>query len=72
MSDSKRLEIPPCIKATDIINENQKLNLIFLAHLFNNFPGLTPTEMEKVEVASIIDDDNQEASREERGNQRVN
>lgn len=67
INDAKKLGVPPCIKPSDIINGNSKLNLIFLAHLFNNCPGLTPTEEEKMEAAGIIDDDNDpEASREER------
>jgi len=44
-----------------------KLNLIHCAHIFNNCPGLTATEDEKVAAAGLIDDDNDpEASREER------
>ncbi|KAL4508359.1 hypothetical protein ABPG72_003663 [Tetrahymena utriculariae] len=65
--DSKLLGVPPCVKPSDIVNGNQKLNLIFCAHLFNNCPGLTPTEQEKIVAAGMIDDDNDpEASREER------
>ncbi|EGR31974.1 hypothetical protein IMG5_098980 [Ichthyophthirius multifiliis] len=68
INDSKQLGLPPnCIKYTDIMNCNQKLNLIFTAHLFNNCPGLEPTEQEKVDAAELIDDDKDyETPREER------
>lgn len=42
------------------------LNLIFIAHLFNECPGLTPTK-DEMDAAGIVDDDtDQEASKEER------
>lgn len=67
INDAKTVGVPPCIKPSDIMNGHSKLNLIFLAHLFNNCSGLTPTEEEKMTAAGIIDDDNDpEASREER------
>jgi plastin-1 len=69
ITDARKLGVPPCIKAIDITSgEEPKLNLLHCAHIFNNCPGLTPTEEEKTEAAGLIDDDNDpEASREERG-----
>ena len=69
IQDARKLGVPPCIQPNDIVNAVSKLNLIHCAHIFNHCPGLTPTEEEiKIASAALIDDDNDpEASREERG-----
>lgn len=63
--DSKKLGVPPFMRVIDITSGNPKLNLIFCAQLFNNCPGLVPTEEEKYEAAQLMNDDVGD-SREER------
>jgi len=54
------------IKAKDILDGNDKLNLAFTAQLFNAAPGLEPLkEEEQKELAGLMDDDAGD-SREER------
>ncbi|ETN97679.1 fimbrin-like 71 K protein, partial [Reticulomyxa filosa] len=56
------------IKAKDIVDGNEKLNLAFTAQLFNTAPGLEPLKKEEQkELTGIIDDDHDPTgSREER------
>jgi len=66
IADSKKLGVPPLLKPSDILNGTNKLNLIFCAQIFNNCPGLVPNESD-FEAAKILDDDNDhEASIDER------
>lgn len=51
----------------DITKARTKLNQLFCAHIFNLHPGLTAEESELKEAATLIDDDNADDSREERG-----
>lgn len=46
ISDSRKMGVPPCIKPLDITNGIGKLNLLFVAHIFNVCPGLTANEAE--------------------------
>lgn len=52
------------VRAGDVVRGNAKLNLAFVAHLFNTFPGLEPTE----EFAGLADFDlgDMDETREER------
>jgi len=65
LQNSDRLD-PPCRKfltPTSLVAGNPKLNLAFVANLFNNHPGLDPiTEEEK----QVIDDFDAEGEREAR------
>ena len=65
MNDSHKLGVPPFVRGSDIKAGNSKLNLMFCAEIFNNCPGLTPTEAEKYEAAALMNDDVGD-SREER------
>ena len=50
----------------DIVAGNNKLNTLFVASIFNAYPGLDPpTEEEKYDAAKLLDDD-VEGAREER------
>lgn len=53
------------LRPVDICNGNQKLNLAFVAQIFNVCPGLKATEEEVHEMAGLLDDDEGD-SREER------
>ncbi|KRX08465.1 Calponin homology domain [Pseudocohnilembus persalinus] len=66
INDACKLGVPKCIKSTDISKKNAKLNQLFLAHIFNQCPGLAAEEQEIKEAATLIDDDNEDQSREER------
>mmetsp|Transcript_28458 Transcript_28458/g.91100 ORF Transcript_28458/g.91100 Transcript_28458/m.91100 type:complete len:631 (-) Transcript_28458:388-2280(-) len=46
LENAEKLGVPHFIKATDITSGNKKLNLGFVAQLFNTCPGLTITEEE--------------------------
>lgn len=65
ISDAESVGVPKFMRPGDITKANSRLNLIFCAELFNNCPGLVPTEEEKYAAAGLIDDD-VEGSREER------
>jgi len=55
------------VKAKDIVKGNPKLNLAFVANLFNVCPGLTPlTDEERAELDKWLFDSDSEQSREAR------
>jgi len=55
------------VKAKDIVKGNPKLNLAFVANLFNTCPGLAPlTEEERAELDKWLFDSDSEQSREAR------
>ena len=49
-----------------LLSGNHKLNLAFVAHLFNNMPGLEPLEKQE-ERKLELDDLDEEEEREKRG-----
>lgn len=51
ISETKNLGIEPFVKEKDLEINNPKINLIYCAALFNEAPGLIPTENEKFEAA---------------------
>jgi plastin-1 len=69
IANAKKLGVPAFIHAGDIVAGNQKLNLAFVAQIFNTCPGLTATETEAEEIANafadMMDDDDGD-NREER------
>lgn len=65
INNAQKLGVPPFMRPGNIVNGHPKLNLIFCAQLFNNCPGLTPTE-EDFAAAKMLDDDDPESSQEER------
>ena len=66
IENSKKLGAESYITPDDIVAGNSKLNTLFVASIFNAYPGLDPaTEEEKYEAAKLLDDD-VEGAREER------
>jgi len=66
IDNAKKLGAESYINPDDIVAGNQKLNTLFVASIFNAYPGLDPpTEEEKYEAAKLLDDD-VEGAREER------
>lgn len=65
IANAQKLGVPPFMRPKNITGGHPKLNLIFCAQLFNNCPGLTPTE-EDFAAAKMLDDDDPESSQEER------
>ena len=66
IENSKKLGAESYITPADIVAGNNKLNTLFVASIFNAYPGLEPpTEEEKYEAAKLLDDD-VEGAREER------
>ena len=66
IDNSKKLGAESYITPDDIVAGNSKLNTLFVASIFNAYPGLEPaTEEEKYEAAKLLDDD-VEGAREER------
>ena len=66
IENSKKLGAESYITPDDIVAGNSKLNTLFVASIFNAYPGLAPaTEEEKYEAAKLLDDD-VEGAREER------
>lgn len=67
ISTGRRLGAKAFLRPKDICNGNQKLNLAFVAQIFNACPGLRATEEEVVDMAGLLgaEEDNGD-SREER------
>ena len=66
IENSKKLGAESYITPDDIVAGNSKLNTLFVASIFNAYPGLDPaTEQEMYEAAKLLDDD-VEGAREER------
>ena len=66
IDNSKKLGAESYITPDDIVAGNNKLNTLFVASIFNAYPGLEPaTEEEMYEAAKLLDDD-VEGAREER------
>ena len=66
IDNSKKLGAESYITPDDIVSGNSKLNTLFVASIFNAYPGLAPaTEEELYEAAKLLDDD-VEGAREER------
>lgn len=66
ISSAKKIGAKPFISSTDIIGGNRKLNMAFVAQLFNTCPGLAEvTQEEKKDLAELMDDDDGD-NREER------
>merc|ERR1719336_3468870 len=65
LKNAKSLGCHPFIKPQDIASGNSKLNLAFVADLFNTAPGLEPIEQEELEKLGADLDDGGD-SREER------
>ena len=66
IDNSKKLGAESYITPDDIVAGNSKLNTLFVASIFNAYPGLEPpTEQEAMEAAKLLDDD-VEGAREER------
>ena len=66
INSCKRLGIDPFVSAEDLEKGNPKVNLIFCATLFNEHPGLVPTEQEKYDAAQMDQDEDAGLSREEK------
>ena len=66
INNVKKLGAESYITPNDIVSGNNRLNTLFVASIFNAYPGLAPpTESEKYEAAKLLDDD-VEGAREER------
>ena len=66
INNSKKLGAESYITPNDICTGNNKLNTLFVASIFNAYPGLEPaTDQEKYDAAKLLDDD-VEGAREER------
>lgn len=65
IQNAKVLEVETFIQPRDIIKGNKKLNLAFVAQIFNTKHGLEITEKERYDMAEMLDD-NEGDSREER------
>lgn len=65
IANAKNLDVDAFVAPADIVQGNSKLNLAFVAQLFNACPGLEITEEERVDMASMLDDDEGD-NREER------
>jgi hypothetical protein len=59
LNNADKIDCKKFVRARDIVAGNPKLNLAFVANMFNTCPGLEPVEEEVV----IID----EETREEKG-----
>ena len=58
--DAEKMDCNKFVRPRDIVKGNPKLNLAFVANLFNMFPALESTDIE------VPDDDDIEETREEK------
>ena len=66
IDNSRKLGAEAYINPDDICAGNAKLNTLFVASIFNAYPGLEPATQEEIyEAAKLLDDDT-EGAREER------
>ena len=65
INNSKKLGAESYITPDDICAGNSKLNTLFVASIFNAYPGLDPPTEEEIDAAKMLDDDI-EGAREER------
>jgi len=65
LGNSRKLGVQPFLKAGDIAGGNGRLNLAFVAAIFNQCPGLDPISKEELDKVGLMDDDFGD-SREER------
>jgi len=65
LSNARKLDVKVVIKPRDIVSGNARLNLVFVASVFNQCPGLDPLSTEEMAKCGLMDDD-QGDSREER------
>lgn len=61
-----KLEVPAFIQPSQLAGGDKRMNLAFCAQIFNTCPGLTITEEEAAEMIGLLDDENEEDTREER------
>lgn len=59
LCESEKIGCRSFVGPADVVSGNQKLNLAFVANLFNNYPALDKPEVD-------IDFENREESREEK------
>jgi len=65
LGNATKLGVKPFLKNSDIAGGNGRLNLAFVAAIFNQCPGLDPVSKEELDKAGLLDDDFGD-SREER------
>eukprot|EP00164_Ancoracysta_twista_P001669 GFYU01002191.1.p1 GENE.GFYU01002191.1~~GFYU01002191.1.p1 ORF type:complete len:621 (-),score=255.31 GFYU01002191.1:97-1959(-) len=65
LANAHKIECRKFVRPQDVVRGNPKLNLAFVANIFNTRPGLEPPTEEEMEKAGLMDDDVGD-SREER------
>ena len=60
LAEAEQIDCAKFVRPRDIVKGNRKLNLAFVANLFNMFPALESTDIE------VPDDDDIEETREEK------
>ena len=65
LTNSLNLGVPDITTANAIVKGNQKVNTVFVSHIFNTKHGLEELTAEEYEAAGLVDDDI-EGSMEER------
>jgi len=61
LKDADKLGCRSFVSATDVVSGNDKLNLAFVANLFNHYPGLEPRD--DVSMEAVRDETREEKSR---------
>eukprot|EP00483_Globobulimina_turgida_P007471 UN07485 len=66
LNNAQKIGCKPFLTQNDILNGNPKLNMAFVAQLFNTCPGLKEVDAEEEKELAGLLDDNEQDSREER------
>lgn len=66
LANAEKLGVKRFIKPKDIASGNHRLNLMFTAELFNNWPALAPLEEMDDKLKILLDEDDSDENREER------
>ena len=62
LSQAEKIDCKAFVTARDVVNGHEKLNLAFVANLFNNHPGLEPP----VESLTVVEETREEKVRQPR------
>ncbi len=66
LKEADKMNCRKFVRAEDVVSGNSKLNMAFVAHLFNTFPCLEPRD--DVSALSDFDLNQMDETREERSN----
>lgn len=62
LQEADKIKCRNFVSPDDVVRGNYKLNLAFVAHLFNNHPGLDNVEINDLDLAGLHEETREEKS----------